>query len=625
MSDFNRCFYIMISTFFTLGYNIIKEGDFMKLLDRFKTGIEGLSSAFGRFPLTAAFLVAVAILNAMMINEREFDFEKYLATFIVGALLSIVFQMAYERFCKKNIARIFFMILAAVLTLGYYMIIMNIPELSMEIGIKTAVALFGLFIGFLWVPSIKSKITFNESFMAGFKSFFIAYFFSGVLFAGLSMVYGATDQLLFEVNNKIYPHTANIVFVLFATMYFLSLTPRYPGNMDMIKQNKDVDAIDDEVSKATFCPKYLELLISYIVIPLSMIFTLILLLYIVINIRGSFWEDALLEPMLVAYIVVVILLYILASRLENRFAEVFRKVFPKVLLPIVIFQTVNSFLRIGDFGLTHGRYYVILFGIFAFISGIVFSFKPVEKNGLVPMVLIICIVISIVPPIDAFSISRRSQVRILENVLINNGMLVGGEIIPNSEVEEDTREKITETARYLYRMDYIGDLEWLPEDFDYYKDFDDVFGFPSYVDIKRQGDYIYISTDMDGMIDISGYDWFVQTHVVFSEYDDRGPDEYLFVDDGVEYRVVKETNEEDFSISVYDSNDTKIIDITGSEIIAKFQDYYLKSEMIPIEEAQVVSENDKGAIKVVIQYIDIYDSDEEYRYNAEIYLLVKIK
>jgi hypothetical protein len=47
--------------------------------------------------------------------------------------------------------------------------------------------------------------------------------------------------------------------------------------------------------------------------------------------------------------------------------------------------------------------------------------------------------------------------------------------------------------------------------------------------------------------------------------------------------------------------------------------------MIPIEEAQVVSENDKGAIKVVVQYLDIYNSDDEYRYNAEIYLLVKIK
>jgi hypothetical protein len=597
----------------------------MKLLDRFKIGIEELSNAFGRFPLTAAFLIAIAILDGIMIQTEEFDFEKYLATLIVGAFLSIVFQMVYERFCKKYIARLLLMSLTAVLTLGYYLTIKYVTDLSMEIGVKTAVAIFGLFIAFLWVPSIKSRITFNESFMAGFKSFFIAMFFSGVLFSGLSMVYGATNELLFEVNSKIYPHTANIVFVLFATMYFLSLTPKYPGNRDFSKEDKDLSIIEGEVSKYTFCPKYLEILISYIVIPLSMIFTLILLLYIVRNIGGSFWTDALLEPMLVSYIVVVILIYILASRLDNRFAEVFRKLFPKVLLPIVIFQTVNSFLRIGDFGLTLGRYYVILFGIFAFISGLVFSFKPVEKNGLVPMVLIICIVISIVPPFDAFSVSRRSQVSILENVLENNGMLVEGEIMPNSELEEGEREKITETTRYLNSMDYIGDIEWMPEDFDYYRDFEEVFGFSSYVYSESKGDYIYVSTNTDRVLDISGYDWFIQTHVAYSEDDDRVPEEYIFVDEEKEYTVVKETNEEDFSISVYDSNNKKIIDITGSEIIAKFEDNYQKSETIPLEEAQVVSENDKGAINVVIQYLDIYNSDEEYRYNAEIYLLVKIK
>ncbi len=36
----------------------------------------------------------------------------------------------------------------------------------------------------IWVPVIKSEISFNKSFMITFKSFFIALFFSGVIFAG---------------------------------------------------------------------------------------------------------------------------------------------------------------------------------------------------------------------------------------------------------------------------------------------------------------------------------------------------------------------------------------------------------------------------------------------------------
>ena len=112
------------------------------------------------------------------------------------------------------------------------------------------------------------------------------------------------------------------------------------------------------------------------------VFTLILGVYIATNIAGDFWRDNLLEPMIVSYSITVILVYILASRLENRFAQLFRKIFPKVLVPIVIFQTIASIMKIGDMGVTHTRYYVIAFGIFAIASGILFSFLPVRKMAL---------------------------------------------------------------------------------------------------------------------------------------------------------------------------------------------------------------------------------------------------
>ena len=80
--------------------------------------------------------------------------------------------------------------------------------------------------------------------------------------------------------------------------------------------------------------------------------------------------DNRLEPMLVAFAITVILVYILASKIENKIPQLFRKVFPKVLVPIVVFQIVSSVLRTQDTGITHGRYYVILFGIFAAVSGV---------------------------------------------------------------------------------------------------------------------------------------------------------------------------------------------------------------------------------------------------------------
>ena len=58
--------------------------------------------------------------------------------------------------------------------------------------------------------------------------------------------------------------------------------------------------------EAAKCPKFFEILISYIIIPLIAVFTIILLVYIIKNIGGEFWSDNLLEPMIVSYSIFVI-------------------------------------------------------------------------------------------------------------------------------------------------------------------------------------------------------------------------------------------------------------------------------------------------------------------------------
>ena len=234
------------------------------------------------------------------------------------------------------------------------------------------------------------------------------------------------------------------------------------------------------IQKAAHCPKFLEVLISYIIIPLLAVFTFILLIYIVQNIGGDFWTDNLLEPMLVSYAITVILVYILASEINNRFTEWFRKIFPKILVPIVIFQIVSSILKMSDMGLTHNRYFVIIFGVFAAIVGILLSFLPVRKNGIVALLLIIFSAISIVPPVDAFTISRNSQTETLENVLVKNNMLENNQIKANASISDKDKEIITNSMSYLSRMEYTNKIEWLPDDFNMYEDFSDTFGFEEF-------------------------------------------------------------------------------------------------------------------------------------------------
>lgn len=161
--------------------------NFSKLLDQ----LAGLSKAIVRYPITEVFLVAGAIINAMAINDPK-DYQKELLALLVGAFIGACGQALYERFFDKTIGRITLMGASAALTLGYYLILLKAPVLSVEIVIRTIVALLALFFAFILIPVVKSKINFNQSFLAVFKSFFQTLLYSMVIFGG-----GKPDNLRF--------------------------------------------------------------------------------------------------------------------------------------------------------------------------------------------------------------------------------------------------------------------------------------------------------------------------------------------------------------------------------------------------------------------------------------------
>ncbi|MGI6085946.1 MAG: DUF4153 domain-containing protein [Acetivibrionales bacterium] len=592
---------------------------------KLQNALRGLTNAIARFPLTSVFLIGAAVVNAIDI-EGNGDYSKYLLTLIVGAILGAVAQVVFERFYQGNYQRIGLNGGAALLTVCYYLTIMPLPELSIEASLRTWVALFAFLIAFIWVPAVKNRTSFNESFMVAFKAFFISLFFAVIIFAGTGIIMAATNELLFEVHSEAYSHAANIIFILFAPIYFLSLIPVYYGKADENLAEESLESKEDQINKMSNCPKYLEILISYIIIPLTAVFTLILAVYIAINIGGDFWRDNLLEPMIISYSITVIIIYILASRLENRFARMFRQIFPKVLVPIVIFQTVASILKIGDTGMTYTRYYAIIFGIFAIASGILFSILPVRKNGIVAAILIAISVISIVPPVDAFTVSRINQTEVLRDTLIKNNMLDNDQIKPNPDISTEDRDKIVQALEYLNRMDYIGKIPFLPSGFNYYSDFEKVFGFSMYGPQGGLTKFAYLRLEDKALLDIAGYDALSETAVIISR--NNGENEVIgtISKAGKDFTLKKTNSDEDCIISLVDENNREALNFSTRKIFEKFEDGSngLK-EIISLEEATFSEENDNAVITVIIKSLNLEISAERSYYAADIFILVKIK
>lgn len=594
----------------------------MRNLKKLQERLKGLNDAVARYPVTALLLLAAAVVNAIAINSRK-DYGKLLLTFAVGAILSAVSQAFYERFLEKKGRRLGLIVAALLLTAGYYLIILPAPELGLEIHTRTSVALFALLVAFIWMPSIRSRIDFNQSFMIAFKSFFNSLFFSGIIMGGTSAIIAAVDQLLFQVDSKAYLHAENIIFILFAPMYFLSLIPLYPGKADLSNAEYNMSGEEDKAEKAASCPKFLELLVSYILVPIIAVFTIILVLYIVRNIGGRFWTNNLLEPILVSYSIAVILLYILASRLENRFVQLYRRVFPKVLVPIVLFQLVASLLKMGDVGIVHTRYYVILYGVFAVTSGILLNIIPVRKNGIVAAMLIAFSLISIIPPADAFTVSRANQLHRLERVLLKNNMLEGNRIKPNSSISDEDKRVIVKAVNYLLMMGYNRNIAWLPDKMDRYVDFYDTFGFNESevpADFKEN---VYLGLEQPSLIDIKGYDGFVQFSVQVPE--SNAPEKICDItNSGVKYTLRQRTAEGKCYIFLTAEDGRELIRFDTTELLNRFYNYSAGKSLTP-EEASFTKENEAARIRLVVQAMNIDKGGEQASYGAELFILVAVK
>lgn len=594
----------------------------MKWTQNLKNRFKGLNGSITRFPLTTAFLTVAAVLVAVIIHTDK-DYSKLLWACAVGAVLSAALQAVYERFFEKLAARLLLMAAGVALTAGYYFMIRPAPQFGIEMTVRTAAVLFALAVAFLWAPVIRSRISFNESFLAAFKAFFHSALYAAVIMGGCSIILAAISELIFKLDPDTYSYVADVVFVLFAPLFFLSLIPVYPG-----RRERDGEARreqDEAIARAAQCPKFLEVLISYIVIPLTVVFTAILLVYIVLNVRGAFWSNNLLEPLLVSYAITVVLVYILASTLTNRSAVLFRRIFPKVLIPIVLFQIAASVLNLRDTGMTYSRYYAILFGIFAAAAGVVMSIVPVRKNGIIAAMLVAFSVVSVLPPVDAFTISRVNQKAILQDTLVSNGMLQDNAVTPNAALPDKAKKRIVNAVEYLNSVDELDEIPWLPADFSIYDDFYDTFGFHEYDVPKESSQSVNVFIESDAPLNIEGYDYLAHAYIN-TPADGQEPAICEIDHAGMRYTLTKEADGDRYDIALADGDGRQVIRFDTGEIFTRYQGYGMeKSEMSP-QDATFSVENDQAKMTLVVQNASMNGESDPNNYSyVDFYVLLQLK
>lgn len=578
----------------------------MHILDRIKQTFTAVGQSFSRFPLSYLFLVAATVTASLWIEDAQDAYPRYFFTLIVGAMVAAVGQVITERFFNQSTRpRYFLMALAILSTMAYYFILSPIATYHIEFPVKTSVILFALVIALIWVPTLgANRLAFHQNLLAVFKAFFTALLFAIILSLGMFAVFSAVNNLLFDLHDDLILHILNVIWVFLASIYCFSLLP-HDDNEIPINSNSN-----SSQTNAFTLPRFFEVLLSYVVIPLTLIYTLILIAYIIINFSDQFWTDNLLEPLLVTYSIVSLLVYLLSFNLNQSYIALFRKIFPKILIPIVAFQTVASVLKIQDSGLTHGRYFVILFGLFATIAAVLYSFNKERYHGWSAIILLVFALVSITPPIDAFTLSRNNHIQQLETVLEANQMLADCQLTRNDSISQEDKITITRLVDYIDRMEYHRYTGFLPEEFDYYRDFDDLFGFnrtygDSDFNTEVMREYASWNWQEQAVIDIEAYNSLVKLYL----YQQEEALERLAIEhQGRLYYLDREFDEDYLQLRLIDDQDQELLTYDTQELFDQIFNEDFTSELLGYEfasdEGLVMIDHDPLTLQIQVVFLN---------------------
>lgn len=552
-----------------------------------------------RYPLTLLFIIACYIFITTII-EWNIDWNNWLwLTLVAGATLTTIAQQLYERYFTQSTKRLMLYGMAVLITIlyGIVLYVMRVSEEQLYV-VAITIGLIAL-VAFMWIPTKKGILSFEQTFIAVFKQFFVTVLFTGVVLASIYLVLFSIDTLIITLYDNVYAHVMNLGLVLFSPLFFLSQFPRYDARA--------------EREEAVAIPKLLQRVLIYVLMPFVSIYTAVMILYIFLNIQGPFWAENALEPMIILYTVITIIVLLLVQRIDHAMARFFKQWIPKALLLIIILQFVASMMEVQQVGLTHGRYYVFMYGLFALVTGFILSNQRFLNYTVLAFTFLGLSLVSVIPPMDAFTVSRINQVHKLETLLLKNDMFVNEEIIPSKEVSQADQERIVQLVSYLNRMDYTGRVKWLSDDVLEADVFQRTFGFK----LDDQGEWgstrtVFLDEKKLGTMDISSYDRIFEINV----YGWNELEEMTFTLQDQTYTL--QQDQQDQMVAQITDGDLVVAEIDFRKVFDQILQY---EGELSIEEATIIEESDKLKMAIVVKSADEYDD----LYSGEVYVFVQAK
>jgi hypothetical protein len=267
-------------------------------------------------------------------------------------------------------------------------------------------------------------------------------------------------------------------------------------------------------------PAFLKSLVSYILLPLTAIYLMILYVYLFkIIITWSIPAGS------VSYMVMIfsmfgifalLMIFPLQKEGTSKWINIFAKYFYFAMLPLIVLLFIAIEKRIVQYGITENRYYVLIYAIWLIVIIFYMIINKFKKIIFIPMSFIVVFFLSSFGPQSAFNISKHSQLNRIDKIIKEYNIL------------QDTTTEIPDSVF----NDLLDIIVYYTENHDG-KDIFEKYGFAyndslfenhsSYIirqaiidslninkpigNIDYENSYFYFSSKFDNFLDISEYEY----------------------------------------------------------------------------------------------------------------------
>ena len=482
-------------------------------LEILKSKLQTLVKTIKIYPMVLLAILIATIFSIMEIWKIEFNVLN--STLIVDLIISsLYFAMSYMIvkliITDKNIEitngqkTLVYAIVSVIMGLLCYFLIIKVDKsLYLKNQITQMGLFFALFIGMFVAGHFNTEIDYADYAVKIILAIIESLIYCVTIFVGIVAILYTTKEL-FKLNFNL----SNLI-VTCAVVIFLLL------NATIILSKFPLKYCEENLKIKWLTP--FKFLFTRIIAPLFLIYGSILLLYIIKVVVLKTIPNNIITNLILWYGLLSVVVLFVSKTVQDKFIKIYDKVQPIILLILSGMMFYSIGIRISYYGITEGRYMVVIGGVFIVISMIYYLFFNKKTYITIPTTLLILTLISSVGPVSAYNISKIDQKNRLEKMLIEENLLVNGDIKPQKNVNPAKIKEIKDKLDYFTRKHSAKELAYLDEKFTTSEiNMKRVFGFRGDEFESLYGrNRFYANNKLE--IDTTGYDRLLE-NIVF-EYD----------------------------------------------------------------------------------------------------------